>query len=259
MDTYYFFFYNYIFFNGFNDLDMILKSYVLSLIYLSSASRNNKQSFNLSILDIDIITKFTKTKELYVALDSSNINEIILSEKLRTHFVNCFCNLSRSIYEANLYGYRLAFINHLSNLALVLSKTSLENYDKKRISEAVNKLFSSRQFGTYFFNVQLIDYKQCLHAFADLMSYLTLKPSFDIIEYILSLDDFYTYSVNGNFQKLRRLLEQFIGTDSCDQNKLKKIIIIRLFYKKIVDETIKKEYSDYLLENFDSLSRDPLQ
>lgn len=269
MDAYYFFFYNYIFFNGFNDLNTILKPYVLSLIYLSSPSRNNKQSFNLSVLDIDIITKFTKTKELYEALDSSNINEIILSEKLRTHFVNCFCNLSRSIYEANLYGYRLAFINHLSNLALVLSKTSLENDDKNRISKAVNQLFSSKQFGTNFFNIQLIDYKQCLHAFADLINHLALKPSFDFIEYMLSLDDFYTYSVNVNFQKLRRIVEQFIGTDPCGQNKMKriidsevdfnkKIIILRLFYKKIDDENIKKEYSSYLLDNFDSLSRDAI-
>lgn len=258
LNEYCFFFYNHIFYNGFSNLNSILKPYISALLYLNNTthSKNRQQQYSITKLDLDIITKFISTKDLYKIIMDYDIKEINVDEEKCNYLVECFCNLSRSMSETNIYGYRLSFINHISNIAIILSRIKLGNNLYLRISESISKLFSSKQFDDYFFNITCQDSKQCLIALSELIHMLPIVSNFDIVKKILSVDDFFTYAVNVNFSKLRIIIRSFIGDDSRVQRNIqetidsekdffKKIIILRLLYRNIVNENLKNEYINF--------------
>lgn len=266
LNEYCFFFYNYIFYNEFSNLYSILKPYISALLYLNNTANSNYQQHSITNLDLDIITKFISTKDLYKIMSDYNIKHINIAKEESDHLVECFCNLSRSMLESNIYGYKLSFINHISNTAIILSRIKLNDDSLFRISESINKLFSSKQFDDYFFNIVYADFNQCLVAFSELIHILPIVPVFDIVKNILSVDEFYDYAVNVNFSKLRIIIRAFISDDSSVQKKIqeiidsekefyKKIIILRLLYKNIVNEDLKKVCINFLSINYNDIPR----
>lgn len=277
---YCFFFYNNLFFNGFSNLKSILKPYISAVLYLSSSKKtkkidvlgsieNHSSSYNPTKLDFDMITKFITTKELFEIVKDHNINDISVPEDIKSHLINCFCNLTRSICETKNYGYRLSFINTISNLAIIINRINISEDLIVKVSESVSKLFSSEEFDYYFFSVAYQNWRECLNAFSELMRKLTITPNFNIIRYLLSSDNFFDYSVNVDFRSLRTITNAFINNNSDFQTEIKKIvdsendfnrkiIILRLFYRNIVDEKIKKYYINFLSTNYSKLPSNAL-
>ena len=139
IELFYFIFYNNIFIEGAGaEIKEILSLYIESIVYTNGeyspsesdwfGIKSSKEKYQITIVDVDIMTKFISTDKLVQFFDNYHI------KKLSTQFapkyaVDIFHNLVESILTLNIH-FRSSIWHTLVNLAVLLNYVELDLSDK---------------------------------------------------------------------------------------------------------------------------------
>ncbi len=150
-------------------------------------------------------------------------------------------------------------------MAILLAKLSKNETEQRKITKALHGIFSDISITEKILSVRCADYQYCIKAFADLCSTLPPRTSINALKCIVGSSGFSTLVINCDRNLLRKLL-LFFCPKMDHQNDLgikeiidsqesvkKKIHILSLLYKGISTDAVKKEYQQFLSENFANL------
>ena len=271
---YYFYYLNNIFTLGFNDATKFFRPYIEALICANSDKaeqagtfmglRTANEKYPLTLIDFDIITKYIPVKDLMSLINSNKITYFRTEDGVSQHIVECFCNLASSIVEAQTFGYRNSSISVLANIAIILTKIELQQDEWRQLGNSVLTLFSNDEFNKRFWNVGCIDFRNCVKAVAHLIEVLpTNESSITCINSIIRSPGFYEYAINADFYSIRKIILFFLDdkkespyqTDliemiDSETDMHRKIILLRLFYKRILESNAQNKYKGFLSSNF---------
>lgn len=189
-----FIFYNNIFIEGVGaEIKEIFSLYIESIIctngeYSTSESswfgiKASKEKYQITIVDVDIMTKFISTKKLVEFFENYHIKRLS-AQVASKYIVDIFHNLVESILTLNVH-FRSSIWHTLVNLAVLLNYVELDVSSKRLIEEDVGRLFTKDKFGEYFFSVHYPDFSLCLKVFVDLCENVILKSNYKLISAVL--------------------------------------------------------------------------
>ena len=271
---YLFYYTNNLFTLGFNDLTVFFRPYIEAIIIANKDAVERSGSlmgfeavnekYPVTAVDFDIISKYISTKDLAHLLNENKIVQFRTDESVVSHLVLCFINIVSSLTNAQTYGYNNSSITVTANLALLLTKLELNNEDKDQISKAVSTLFSDDEFNKRFWNVGGVGYHGCLNAFSQLIKSLPIiASSISCIHSIINNPGFFDYSINSSVYDIRIILLFFLNEEESksfqaeiisildvESDFNKKVMLLRLFYKRIVDKETQERYKLFLSDNF---------
>lgn len=283
ISQYYFYFFNHIFFAGFSDASNFFKTFIEAIlcanteqaekpttdIWFGSSFSNSK--YLITNVDFDIITKFIDTEDLYNLINTYMIIQLRTEEDNILFLCHCFENLCYSITTAKTYGFQQSSLKTLLNLAQMLRLVNLTDKCKLIIKNSLGMLLSDQSFTKLFFSTNSYKFRLSVKILADLCELMTFTPDIEIIENIISIDDFYSYAINVNLYFLRKIILSFLKkelvVDKQDEIEAiiekesvfnKKIILLRLLYRSIINKELKNKYIAFLSENFSKLNTQAL-
>ena len=271
---YLFYYTNNIFTLGFNDLTIFFRPYIEAIITANkdAAERSGSlmgldavnEKYPVTAVDFDIITKYISVKDLAHLIDENKIVQFRADKNVASHLVSCFINIVSSVANAQTYGYNNSSISVTANLALLLTKIELTKEDKDKLSIAVSTLFSDDEFNKRFWNVGGVGYHGCLNAFSRLIKALPIiGSSINCIYSIIHSPGFFEFANNSSVYDIRIILLFFLNEDESksfqaeiinilevESGFYKKVMLLRLFYKRIVDKETKERFKLFLSDNF---------
>lgn len=270
---YKFFFINHVFILGFNDASTFFRPYIEALLYASSVDAEQpgifmgipvlNEKYNITAFDFDILSKFIAAKDLYALIKSINVKQFRTSESVIRHLTSCFVNLADSLVESETFGYRDSSITVLVNLALLLTRIPLAENEKGLISKSIQSLFSSTEFNIHFWRIDCPDFRFCIKIIADLCKQIDPIAKANCIVSIVNSPRFFEYCINVDFNAVRSVLNFLTPNENCEaiekiidgeKSLDKKIILLRLFYKKLDSSKKVSTYKSFLSNNFSKLS-----
>ncbi len=272
---YYRYFYNNLNFKGYSDLRQFMEIYIEAILSMNRKEEEKDDVFGFGIktnryciekLDIDIITKLISTKQLLKLIDDYNIEKIDIASSNIDFLTNCFINLIDTIVEFKVYGFKNDLFQVMSNLVVILSKVDLHECDLALISKAIEKFLSDSGVMQYYFSVYNFERRESLKVLEHLTSLIVISLDINWIKKLVSNDNFWDYSVNTNFQVLRKFICNIVSKELLKKQQIelkemisevddfnKKIILLRLLFKYIVDTEVSAEYKSYIASNFEKL------
>lgn len=273
--TQYLFYYNnHILYQGFRDLKDFFKPYIEAIICANSDTAEKlthlgdmqfvNEKYSLEYIDLDIIAKFISTKDLSALVKAYNVKQLNAGIQEVTFLVESFKNLCHSIVTAKTYGLWQSSFSVLSNIALLLNLVNLDADRKGIIAASVEELLSDKIIAPIFFSIRWPDFKQSLREISKLCSSLTFSANFDLVSQIIGNEEFFEYAINVHFNSLRHLIDHFLSKDKETTDKIqsiidatedfqKKVILLRLFYQRLIGDTIQQKYKCILSDNFAQL------
>ena len=273
--TQYLFYYNnHILYQGFRDLKDFFKPYIEAIICANSDTAEKSthlgdmqfvnEKYSLEYIDLDIIAKFISTKDLSALVKAYNVKQLNADIQEVTFLVESFKNLCHSIVTAKTYGLWQSSFSVLSNIALLLNLVNLDADRKGIIAASVEELLSDKIIAPIFFSIRWPDFKQSLREISKLCSSLTFSANFDLVSQIIGNEEFFEYAINVHFNSLRHLIDHFLSKDKETTDKIqsiidatedfqKKVILLRLFYQRLIGDTIQQKYKCILSDNFAQL------
>lgn len=274
---YFFYFFNCLFFKTVSDLPHFFRSYIEAVVCANSedAERpsgygdtySNNSKYPIDYIDIDIITKFINTDELYNLFNSYNVTRLSIDANGVSFITTCFANLCTSIVVTNTYGYSCSSITTLANLAIILNLVDLSEDNKAILKGAINKILSDKQAIRIIFSIKCPCARNTLKAISTLCRLLTFDTNIIMANTIISSEGFFDYAINANFSDLRNLILSFVSKSENKKNQKKlqaiiesvedfqrKVILLRLFYSRISAQEIKDYYINLLSSQFSNLS-----
>lgn len=277
INQYLFVYSNGIFYSGFNDMQKFLKPYIEAIICTNCeqakepsyafASIFERNKYELDCIDIDIITKFISSRNLADLLKKYKVIRLNISNMISDFMVKIFQNLCQSIVKAKTYGQDDSVFEVLGNLIQLLNLTELNAKQKEDLAISIRYLFNDIEFDSRFFSVLNSDLRYYIKTFADLCNTLPFSGDIEIFKKILGGKTFFEYAINTDFYSLKKLLGIFLKqTDTQNtQNEIEnlinlskgfneKIILLRLCFGYIKDESLKQEYCSFLLSRFTELN-----
>lgn len=269
-----FIFYNKIFIEGVGaEIKEIFSLYIESIICTNgeySPSENhwfgiqsNKEKYQITVVDVDIMTKYISTKKLVQFFDNYHV------EKLSIHFnqkylVDIFHNLVESILTLNI-DFRSSIWHTLVNLAVLINHIDLDASSKRLLEEDIGRLFINKKFTEYFFSVHYPDFGICLKNFVDLCKNIISKSNYGIINKVINSEHFFEYENNIN----HRYIQSFFGLFIKDKNEKtainiksiidsfeninQKITIVGLLFQFLPQGKIKEEIKEFIETHFVSV------
>lgn len=273
ISQYYFYFLNHLFFKGFNDLNKFFRPYIEAILCANTDQSEksieffggifSSSKYPISCIDFDIITKFISSKDLWDMINTYNVKRVKTSEENILFLCKCFNNLCYSIIEGKTYGFHLSSITTLLNLAQMLKLVDLTDECKETIQVSFTDLMSNQDFTKIFLSVSHNDFRISVKVIADLCKQLTFSFNIDIIKNLISSSSFYDFIVNIDFHCMRNIIMSFAKIDLIEDKQYqikdviesvsefhKKIILLRLLYKSIINEDLKSKYITFLSDNF---------
>ncbi len=280
MIEYFFYYFNNIFCktSGY-ELNTFFKPYIEAIICTNTERAEEptifcgeiytNKKYSIDYIDLDIITKFISTKDLYNLLTKYHIKKLNICDKVVTFLVNCFINLSESLVKGQTYGFMRSSFLTLSNIILLLQFVDLNEKHKKIVEKSVKLLFCDEKFSQCFFSQIYPDFKYALYIFSMLCKSLSLSIDIQVIEKIINENNFFEYMEFVNLDDLRNLRN--LITSMLDKNNIatlqgeikniieatdsfsNKISLLRLFLNCIIDEDIKNNYIKFLSSHFSEL------
>ena len=268
-----FIFYNNIFIEGVGaEIKEIFSLYIESIIctngeYSTSESswfgiKASKEKYQITIVDVDIMTKFISTKKLVEFFENYHIKRLS-AQVASKYIVDIFHNLVESILTLNVH-FRSSIWHTLVNLAVLLNYVELDVSSKRLIEEDVGRLFTKDKFGEYFFSVHYPDFSLCLKVFVDLCENVILKSNYKLISAVLKSKNFFDYENNISHYSIQAFLKSFIKDedeaaiksiiDSFD-NVNQKLICMGLLFKSFPPGEIKGGIKKYIEMNLPSVKR----
>lgn len=271
---YFFYFYNHILYQGFSDIKDFFKPYIEAIIcansdmaekptYLGDIVFTNIK-YSVEYFDLDIMTKFISTKDLSTLVNTYGVKQLNAGTQEVKFLADCFKNLCHSIVVNKTYGLWGSSFSALSNLTLMLNLADLDMVGKETVSAAVEELLSDVTFSNIFFSISYPDFRQSLRELSKLCVSLIFHRNFELVHQIINVDKFFEYAINVHFNSIRHLIAQFLSKDKETTDKIqalidatedfdRKVILLRLFYQQIADDTIKQKYKDTLSVSFSQL------
>lgn len=273
IELFYFIFYNNIFIEGAGaEIKEILSLYIESIVYTNGeyspsesdwfGIKSSKEKYQITIVDVDIMTKFISTDKLVQFFDNYHI------KKLSTQFapkyaVDIFHNLVESILTLNIH-FRSSIWHTLVNLAVLLNYVELDLSDKSLLEVDIVRLFTNDKFDAYFFSVAYPDFRVCLKVFANLCGSVIAKSNYKLITSVLKSKNFFDYENNTNQYSIQAFLKSFIKDEDgvaiksiidSFENVNQKLICIGLLFKSFPPGEIKEEIKKYIEMNLPSVKR----
>ena len=273
LTQYLFYYNNHILYHGFRDLNDFFRPYVEAIIcsncdaaerdgYLGDIKFVNTK-YPIGYIDLDIITKFITPKDLNSFIETYNVEKLNIDKDKVEFLIECLQNLCNSMIKAQIYGFRQSSFSVLTNLVLLLNFVDLGESCKRALEKTIESLVSDKAITQVLFSIHWPDFRIALRAFSKLCKSLTLSCDFEVVHCIVTHKEFFTFAVNVSFESLRQLIAALLPNnvpskiqttiDSTDDFN-QKIILLRLFYSYIVDESTKRIYQDFLSVNFLQLS-----
>lgn len=273
IELYNFIFYNNIFIEGVAaEIKEIFSLYIESIVYTNGeyspsesdwfGIKSSKEKYQITIVDVDIMTKFISTEKLIQFFDNYHI------KKLSTQFapkyaVDIFHNLVESILTLNIH-FRSSIWHTLVNLAVLLNYVELDLSDKSLLEVDIVRLFTNDKFDAYFFSVAYPDFRVCLKVFANLCGSVIAKSNYKLITSVLKSKNFFDYENNTNQYSIQAFLKSFIKDEDevtiksiidSFENVNQKLICIGLLFKSFPPGEIKEEIKKYIEMNLPSVKR----
>lgn len=285
-----FIFYNNIFIEGVGaEIKEIFLLYIESIIctngeYSTSENswfgiKSSKEKYQITAVDVDIMTKFISTKQLMQIFYNYHIEKLSVSFA-SNYLVDIFHNLVESILALNIH-FRSSIWRTLVNLAVLLNHVELDVSSKSLLEVDVVKLFANEKFDADFFSVDYPDFHICLKVFADLCKNVISKSNYKLITSILKSNNFFDYLNNISHYSIQAFFGAFIKDENATEiNSIidsfervdQKIICVGLLFKSIpvgeTKEKIKKYiethlslvenkyFLDFIFNNFIDLSEE---
>ena len=271
---YLFYYTNNIFTLGFYDLTEFFRPYIEAIIIANKDAVEKSGSlrgfevinekYPVTVIDFDIISKYISVKDLARLIDENKIVQFCTDKTVVSHLVLCFINIVYSMVNAQAFGYNNSSISVTANLALLLTKIELTNEDKYQLSIAVSTLFSDDEFNKRFWNFRGVGYHGCLNAFSRLIKMLPINgSSINCIHSIIHSPGFFDFSINSSVYDIRTILLFFLNEEESksfqaeiikildvESDFNKKVMLLRLFYKRIVDKETQERFKLFLSDNF---------
>lgn len=193
LNQYYFYFFNCLIFRRFTDLPNFLLPYIEAILCTNGehssvdnsffASINyEKQKYELSKIDFDIITKFCDIKKLKNLLNEYNVEKINCSQSTKKFVIQAFKNIADSILELNLYGIDSPTLTTLINYAQLLLHLQLNQRDKTKIHQTLITLFSNLKFARYLFSRIFPANRISVSVLSQLINQTTSTNQFSIVK-----------------------------------------------------------------------------
>ena len=268
-----FIFYNNIFIEGVGaEIKEIFSIYIESIIctngeYSTSESswfgiKASKEKYQITIVDVDIMTKFISTKKLVQFFENYHIKRLS-AQFAPKYIVDIFHNLVESILTLNIH-FRSSIWHTLVNLAVLLNYVELDVSDKSLLEVDVVRLFTNDKFDVYFFSVAYPDFRICLKVFANLCGNVISKSNYKVITSVLKSKNFFNYENNISYYSIQAFLRSFIKDedeaaiksiiDSFESVK-QKIICVGLLFKSFPAGETKEEIKKYIEMHISSVER----
>lgn len=200
MTQYFFYFFNHLFFEGFKNLPIFLQPYIEAIICANSEYAEvpiqwcgefiENEKHPISYIDIDIITKFSSTRDLYKLLDEYHIKHLRIDADIISFLVACFENLCTSIVTTQTYGYKFSSITTLANLAILLNLVELDAEHAENLRNALTKLFYNGQVTQILFSIRCPDYRNVLRSLSTLFRSLPHGTDTEVIRKIVTTHGF---------------------------------------------------------------------
>ena len=272
---YLFYFMNSLFSVGIKDVSSIFHIYIEGIIcanseaaerpYTKDGYETNNHKYEVTPLDIDIITKYIDTKELNTLLTEYNVMSFCISKEVIEHTVLCVTNLVNSITSIKAYGYRDKNLSVLCNLLLLLQRMKTTQEEKNILSESIQKLFSDDVFNKHIWN--MYSYQNgFIMALAKICGMLPDIQNIACVKSIIYTGNFFEAVQDGSIYKTREIIEGFLkNTGKQDERELveiidgedefaKKIVLLRLLHRKIKTRKAIEKYRRFLEEHFTELN-----
>ncbi len=274
-EVYKYYFYNTLFCQHLKDIKEVLSIYIEAILCTNGANSDKKtnlfgiengiERYSIDFADWDIMTKFISTKSLASLISKYHVNK--LSLQISKEFIfHSFENLIDSIQYADETVYS-SFWSTLINSAMLILHLELTNEEKGVIEKCLEKMLSNDKFVRFFFSVSYPDYYQCLHHLVALCDIVMSKNHYEIFEKIISSENFYDYINNSNQNSVRDLMDILLMNSEeaelqdklfsvyiAQKNASRKIKLIWLIQKNLVDEKNKKQISDFLYAHFGEIN-----
>lgn len=273
IDLYNFIFYNNIFIEGVAaEIKEIFSLYIESIIctngeYAISESswfgiKASKEKYQITVVDVDIMTKFISTKQLMQFFENYHIIKLS-TQFAQNYVVDIFHNLVESILTLNI-DLRSSIWHTLVNLAVLLNYMELDVSSKSLLEEDIVRLFTNDKFDAYFFSVGYPDFRVCLKVFVDLCRNVISKSNYKLITSILKSKNFFDYENNTSHYLIRAFFSAFIKDE--DETEIKsiidsfesveqKIICVGLLFKSIPEGKTKEKIKKYIETHLSSVER----
>lgn len=279
IEQYMFYFKNTLFFNRFSDLKNILIIYAEAIICTNGqfvekstgiGDYPNKTRYKINTFDFDILTKFLSIKEFNNLLQEYKVDKFLADENVVDFIVDSFENIAFSMLDKNLFNHILKAPHILINCATLLIHLPLSKTHEMKIADTLNNLFNHNQFLGFFFSIQFPDFSTSLKIIERLLNIVPLNNDFCFVKNIINSSDFNQYIIKVNIYTLKSFLSKCIDKSQLtecqsDINEFilsfetkKRITILRLFKKLLIDEEIINSHKDFLVLYFSDLDSDDI-
>lgn len=278
-DAYALFFAYHIFFENTADLRNLLLPYIDGMLltngksseieitdYFFQMGSNRKQKYSLNTVDIDMLTKFPKAKELEEMLTKHQVSCLAIEADTHAILIELFINLTTSMLRLKAFKeHRIA--KTFVNFCILLPLMKLTQEQKAQLSMFLDSLFVDQLFIENFFSINFYEWRLALKALHGLVCHVGIKKNICVLEAIIQLDKFDEYYINVNQYILGELLcllvdkeihQEALGTLLNKLSDARRIRALHLIRQSIIDETIKTENKTFLQEHIVALPDDIL-
>lgn len=276
IELYDFIFYNNIFIEGAGaEIKEIFSLYIESIVctngeYSSSESqwlgiKSSKEKYQITVIDVDIMTKFISIKDLQNLILNYKIKKISLNFEEK-YLIELFANLINSV-DSVLSTDHLSFWKTLSNYFVLLNLVDFSDDELAQIKELVCTLLSNKKFISFFFTVNYPDFRMCLQPLASLCEKVIKHNQIEVVKGIIALNTFHDYFINSNRTAVKKLFDalmigkeneevqaDLIGIIDKETNEIYKNRLIWLFSNSITNKEFVKKSRCIINLNWQKLS-----
>lgn len=201
LNQYNFYFFNRLIFKRFSDLPNFLLSYIEAVLCTNSEHSTpddsfwgfkscSKQKYKISLIDLDIITKFCDIKTLQNLFNRYNVAQLNCDVNTKNFAIEAFKNISESVIELDLYGMQSPALITLINYGQILLHLQLNEDDKLQVNKTLFTLFSNMEFVHYLYSHMFPNNLMSLRILTQLVAFTISKNEFSIIKNMLTDEEF---------------------------------------------------------------------
>ena len=216
IELYGFIFYNNIFIEGAGaEIKEIFSLYIESIVcangeYSPSESqwfgiKLSKEKYQITVIDVDIMTKFISIKDLQNLILHYKVKKISLNFE-KKYLIELFTNLVNSV-DSVLTTAHLSFWKALSNYFLLFNLVDFSDDELAQIEELVCTLLSNKKFRSFFFTVNYPDFRICLQPLVSLCKKVIKHNQIEVVKGIIALSTFYDYFINSSRAEVKKLFD----------------------------------------------------
>lgn len=276
LNQYNFYFFNKLIFHGFSDLPNFLLPYIEAILCTNSEHSAPddsfwgfksfpKQKYKISIIDLDIITKYCDIKKLQKLFNQYNIEQLNCDVNTIEFAIEAFKNISESVIDLDLYSRQSPSLVTLINYGQILLHLKLNEEEKAQVNKTLSKLFSDLEFVNYFISHMFLDSIISLRILTQLISLTISDNEFSIIKNILTDEEFLKHNNSIHDYDTKSLITAFIPIkDKETQSKIltlissanqieNKILYIFIFMEHFNQDNL-IEIKNILQTNFSKIS-----